>query len=203
MISSLLGTLLLIVAVSGCTNTTGNIAANQQNCIDIQEPYDDCKNIQVAYEEEDCDTVSYTEQECEYKELTYKSTDDQMQEDVKCVENHKDCIKEGWFGTCAEWKTVCDKYTRYTSFEITNLDSEKGTWYFDWMRNCLANQPLCAVDEPTRYYGKEYLYVKFTHMPEKQICRDVIKYKTVCNSVTKYRPEEMCETKYNIVQECD
>ena len=94
------------------------------------------------------------------------------------------------------------------------------------MRNCRAHQPLCQINEPTKYFsdslfldptetkkatasisygakGQEYLYVVFTHIPQKEVCRDVIKYKTVCNTITKYRIEEKCETKYKTIKKCD
>jgi len=225
---SLLICLVIIVLVSGCTQMTGEFVGDtgtpattqsQKTCRDVQESYVET----VPYEEEECTSVPYTDQECETKQLVYKSSIDEISRDVKCTKEHSEC-EEYILGICAKAKKVCDEYRETCSFDITNLDREKGTWYFDWYRNCRAQQPACTLTQPTKVLehgymlsldptetktsrvtiiyradGQEYCSAVFTSIPTKQICRDVIKIKEECKTVTKYKEE----TKYRTVSKCD
>lgn len=190
----------------------------QKNCRDTQVPYD--------YIEEYKDTVPYTKQICETKNLIYKSTasgnQDGLQRDVKCIDSHEECkaSHKTIFGNekCDRYETVCDKYRETTSFSITNLDTEKGQWGFEWRLLCRTNQPLCTSTtletqrvgwlylDPTETKsdthsieydakGQKVLYVQFTNIPTKQVCRDVTDYKEVTKTrtVTRYRTEQVCE----------
>jgi len=60
-----------------------------------------------------------------------------------CQDTFTDCLVENCNNICKEYgtdegyyykenKCWCDEYTETCSFSITNLDSERGTWYFDW-----------------------------------------------------------------------
>jgi hypothetical protein len=193
-------------------------------CRDVQEPYQECGYVQVPRTEQECNSIPYTDIECESKQLTYKSSIDEIQRNVVCSKQHQECLNY-ILGICAKWQTVCDEYTETCSFDITNLDSEKGTWYFTWYRNCRANQPACMLSGPTVIYssalyldptetkstqtiityaanGQEYCYAQFTSIPTKQVCRDVIKYRQECKPVTTYTTEYRCETKYRTVTKC-
>lgn len=194
-------------------------------CREVQESYEDCGNVQVPYTEQQCDSIPYTDKECELKELTYKSSIDEIQRNVVCIEDHQECQKYV-LGICTDWKTICDKYKETCSFDVTNLDTERGTWYFTWYRSCRAAQPDCMLTEPTEIYssslyldptetkdttatitynadGQEFCYALFSSTPTKQVCRDVIKYRQECKDITKYRTEYRCETKYRTITKCD
>jgi hypothetical protein len=121
---------------------------------------------------------------------------------------------------CEKWETVCDTYKETSSFELKNLEDEEGTWFFDWIRRCKPDEPECDIDEPVIHSSEivtlkpketrtlstsitydadaeEELYVEFIHIPEKEVCGDVLKYRDEC------RTEERCETKYRTVEICD
>jgi hypothetical protein len=198
---------------------TQAIPAKETVCRDTQVPYD--------YLEEYTDTVPYTKQVCETKDLIYRSTasgnQDGLQRDVKCIDSHQECKEshKTWLTgkeVCDRYETVCDTYRETTSFSITNLDTEKGQWGFEWQSHCRTNQPLCTSTtsevqrvgwlylDPTETKsdthsieydakGQKVLYIQFTHIPTKQVCRDVIDYKEVTKTrtVTRYRTEQVCE----------
>ncbi|MBS3099284.1 hypothetical protein J4462_03670 [Candidatus Pacearchaeota archaeon] len=196
---------------------TGNVVGvgetNQENCREVQVPYTE---EEIYYE-----TVPYTDQECEYKELSFKSSDDTPQRRVDCAESHDECKeshKNFWGNVvCDRMETVCDTYAESVSFDITNLDSEKGNWIYEWKVSCKSNQPLCTgetetivtysveldpTETKTQYYsisydakGQKILYPYIKNKPTKQVCRDVIKNREVekTRTVTKYKPETKCD----------
>ena len=200
-----------VIFISGCTQT-GQIIGQ---CRDVQEAYEDCNDVQI------CENVPYTEYGCEYVELDYSSSDDDMRRSVTCIKTHKECIE--WFSVppiCLEWETVCDTYKETASFDLKNRDTERATWFFNWMRECKPDEPLCDIDEPVVHSsemitldpkvtrtlssditydadGEENLYVTFIHIPEKEVCETITKYRDEC------RTEERCETKYRTVEVCD
>jgi len=209
-----------VIFISGCTQT-GQVTGN---CRDVTEAYQDCSDVQVPYQ--DCETVSYTDQECTYEHLAYTSSDNDMTRRVICIAQHQECIKYFYAGICEEYEKVCDTYKETASFDLKNLDTVQGTWFFNWMRECKSGEPSCDTYEPVIYSketvtlnpkvtrtmraeieydadAEENLYVEFIYIPEKEICSDVVKYREVCDPEIKYRTEEKCETKYRTVQKCD
>ncbi len=180
----------------------------KSNCRDVQEPY----QATETYTE----TVPYTETVCETKQLIYKSTADNMTRNVVCTKSHQEC-QNYVLGICSSWNTVCDEYTETATLEITNLDTERGNWNFQWQSYCRWNQPLCKGTENVGSFqsmiidpsstssrttsitypsnGQEVLYVNFTYIPTKQVCRDVTNYKDVqrTRTVTQYRTVTKCD----------
>lgn len=159
-----------------------------------------CRDVQVPYQEEQCQRVPYTMKNCEeFIELLYKSTHENL--------------KGRRMGKEPEY------YVEY-SFDITNLDSVRGTWSFDWMKIYPPPPGSCKTaickGITTKYregrltldpsetktasvilspaeVKESMLYVDLNRIPSKPVCRNVVKYNTVCDNVTKYR----------IVQKCD
>jgi len=212
-----------VIIISGCTQT-GQVVGPEQ-CRDVQEAYQDCRMVEVPYQEGECDTIPYTDQECVYEQLEYSSTDDDMRTEKVCVSQHQECKDKfsDASGICTGYVMVCDEYKETYAFDLKNIDTEKGIWFFNWMRDCESGEPSCAIDEPTIHSGvsyeletkvtktfttditydadgEEFLYVEFIHIPERQVCRDVIKYRDPCSGT---KTEEQCETKYRTVQKCD
>lgn len=210
-------------------SVTGYAVANNQ-------PEKNCREIEIPYEAQEeylkteyyTETVPYTDTECETKELSFRSSDDNPLRDVTCIDSHEECKESHTtiFGNvkCDRYETICDKYREGVSFDITNLDSEKGLWRFEWRNSCRNNQLLCNIQDykslgvygdyidPTETKtfsyqieydakGQEYLFPYLLDIPKKQICRDVIKYREVQKSrqVTAYHPV----TKYRTEEVCD
>jgi len=220
----ILGFILLVVFIDSMDTPSGQVT--KSICRDVEVPYEEQEEyMKTEYYTE---TVPYTDRECESKQLVYRSTEDQLNTDVVCIEDHKVCKEshKNFWGNivCDREETVCDTYRETASFSITNLDSENGWWHFEWRSTCRSNQPLCTSNsfetltnygislQPTETKtdtysitydakGQKYLYAYFTSIPTKQVCRDVTKYKEVQRErqVTAYRPV----TKYKTEQKCD
>ena len=156
--------------------------------------------------------------------MIYKSSD--LDRDVNCIQDHEECVRteKNFWGNevCVQWNTVCDVYREMISMTLTNLDTERGTWYYNVVSRCKSNQPLCTLKDgeermpysrtldstetetlgfSTHYLanGQQYSFISFTRIPTKQVCRDVIKTRQDCHTETKYRTV----TKYRIVTKCD
>lgn len=184
--------ILVINLIYGCT-TTGNVVAPQQpKCRDVNVPYEAQEEyMKTEYYTE---TVPYTDEECEDKQLIYKM------EKGSCQDR-----QSGLFG-------LGDKPAKY-SCEITNLDSEGGTFSVTIGFITEDNQELekslnkYIYPQSTETFSYEVdaginrCYCSEKSIPTKQICRDVIKYREVQRErqVTAYRPV----TKYKTEQKCD
>ena len=219
-----------VIVVIALTNSngsmTGKVVSDSSSGQQDTQTSQNCRDVQVPYEKQvtDSKTVQYTEQECETKQLSYRSSDegDQMKREVVCIEDHKECKEshENFWGNivCDREETICDEYRETASFEITNLDNERGSWSFEWRASCRANQPLCNINnfeklaeyglliDPTETKsssysitydtkGQKFLYVYFTYIPTKQICRDITKYKEVpeTKTIIEYKTEQKCD----------
>lgn len=191
----LLGSALIITNMG--SGVTGNI---------VKEPY--CYNKQVTYEESE----PYTDKECEEKEFAY-SVDFE-----NAIINMNEQRGEEYFVT--------------VKFDITNLENEKGIFYYQtifelnnfnfgcyhgsnqWTatnipynnnlldtsysglsREILAKSTenvYCSFKKATQndniYTNKDFIRGNVIP-PKKQICNDVIKYRTI----TKTRTERVCE----------
>jgi len=196
-------------------NLTGNAFYNKSN--------QECKEINTPYEtiEEYNQTIPYTDQECENKKLSYKSSDDQLNRKVECIEIHEQCksfrISQNGEETCNEYEIICDKYRETASFQITNLDNQEGQWTFEWKKSCINNQETCQIldneliktenfiIDPTEtkkstasitynHENKEHLFVSLIQYPSKEICRDVIKHKDIIKTrkIIQYKKETVC-----------
>lgn len=218
-----------IIAITSKPSTTGSVISEgqeEQNCREIEVPYEEQEEyLKTEYYTE---TVPYTETECEEEELSYRSSHDDLERDVECINSHEECAETyiDWLGRekCKRYETVCDEYREYVSFEITNLDTEKGYWQIEWKKFCRANQPLCSIEtyetiiitglwlDPTETKtssysidydakGQEYLYAYLLYIPTKQICEEVTRYKEVqrTKQITAYRPV----TKYKSEEVCE
>ena len=222
---SIIGILLIsMLFVSGCTETTGQVIKPQ--CKDVQVPYEFQEEyLKTEYYTE---TSPYTDRECEAKRLSFKSSIDEIERITECTESHQVCkrTETNFWGTekCVEWNTICDEYTQSCNFEVSNLDSESGVWTYKWSYTCGSSSDCKIIEgtnidqsyslyvEPTetkRSWAKiiykpdynAYCYAIFENVPNKEVCRDVIKYKEVQKErkVTAYRPI----TKYRTEQRCN
>jgi uncharacterized protein YxeA len=220
----------LVNYLSEDTLPTGKFAEFQKECREINETYEDCKTVKIPYiSKENCKEVSYAEQECVEKDLSYRATIDQIKRTQTCIKAHEECYKKdetSWGEKyCKVYRDVCDTYKETASFELTNLDTETGTWTFDWRRACRENQKNCKINELVYFSrnvtlkpnetkiilasitydasAQEYLYPFFTYVPKKKICEKTTKNQKSCEPVIEYKEEEKCENLTRIVQKCN
>ena len=206
-----------VVLVSGCIEETGQVIGPGE-CRDVTESYQDCKQVPV---DEPCETQPYQTDECEFVELSYTSNHDDMRTSKQCIRTSQECVKYFLAGICEEYETKCKEYKESFTFDLKNTDTVKGIWFFNWMRACKPGFE-CDLEEPilhsvtsweletkvTKTFmedikysadSEEYLYIEFVHIPEKEVCSTVTRYRDPCVDKT----EEVCETKYRTVQKCD
>ena len=186
-----------------------------------------CRDELIPYEEQESylDTEIYTEkvpyidQECENKKLSYKV--ENFKPDSKCINFDERCWEEyKLFGGCKHYESYCVKKEIYTPLDITNLDSEKGSWILQYSLFTNGNlketynkdiflYPSETKKETHTFIlsGEEEVnkkltaYWKILSVPTKQVCTDVTKYKDEQKSreiikyrpVIKYRTEQVCE----------
>ncbi|MDO8508330.1 MAG: hypothetical protein Q7S27_01450 [Nanoarchaeota archaeon] len=195
------------------------------SCKDVQVPYEGQEEyMKLEYYKE---TVPYTDKECEIKTLVYSIENTGFDYDT-CNSNKEECIKYNFFGGCSEKKTYCVDRSSACSLDIRNQDSEQGgTWTIKHEFFVAGSQTAFKSAETSVYLYPQTTkrikneirvtsdgengeankniascnYILSPNLPQKQVCKDVIKYNEVqrTREVTAYRPV----TKYRTERECD
>ncbi len=208
----IVGVVVVVALMNSNGSMTGNVinSNNEQNCKDVQIPYD--------YLEEYQETIPYTDRECETKNLAY-SIDNFVIDSNTCNKYEDECHK--WFlGLCTDKTTYCVDKSISCSLLLRNLDNEeRGGWtmrfsFFEaGTNNVIKNEDVNSLLYPqsqdtvrgiTRIQStgvdgdaNKQLTCSYqaANIPTKQICRDVTKYKeiTKTRTVTRYRTENKCE----------
>lgn len=175
-----------------------------------------CRDVQVPYSETEyyTESVPYTDQECETKNLVFNLQKGNDCND-RCTKTVEVCLKY-FLGICSSKETRCVAGQADYSITVTNLDDEGGVWSYSGIFNTdsgrldggTVRQYIYPRGSETfrfqyKWSGNEANPVNpdlnscsysTEEIPQKEICRDVIKYKDVQKSrqVTKYRTEEQC-----------
>lgn len=165
--------------------TTNQQQTPQQNCQQVQVPYNDIEYYIVS--------EPYTDQVCQYQNLIYS------------VENwfiNSVCSKRNWLGFCIEETWTC-------SFDINNHDTEGGAWkmgmtfFVDGSKIEKDPQTLYVYPQSSTHFSWDQVAgptqnvtcgYSTLSVPQKQVCQYITKYRDVQQSrtVTKYRTETQC-----------
>ena len=217
-VASLLVIVAIVVVVALMNSNgsmTGNVinSNNEQNCKDVQVPYNDTEYYS--------DKEPYTDQECNPLDWVYKI--DLTTNTAKCIQQEctayaQVCSEKNFWGNCVEWKNgdcenyKCVKYQKDCGITVTNQEKEQlylnmnlQKYDFDTKeRTTVTNRDIYVSPLDKNEVRWEYTYLPTDSVgcvyepknyPTRQECRDVIKYKDVQKTkiVTRYRTETKCE----------
>lgn len=180
----------------------------------------------VPYTDTECTNINMI-----YKIENIPTTNDCMQYDCArydsiCVE--QGCARKGIFGNCEQYECVkytqkcaenkCIKFTEHCGIKIINQERESAAFNIEFNKysydtksslNIETNTVYVdALDSRSYYWDFMFLptesvtcYYRLTNQPQRQECKDVIKYRDVQKEkqVTAYRPV----TKYKTEQKCN
>jgi len=187
-------------------------AIKEQNCRDVQVPYD--------YLEEYQETIPYTDQECNAIYMIWKPEyvgvyQNCIQEE--CASYEQVCVEKNFWGNCIRYEprcagNKCVKYRQYCGLKIENKEREGATfnlelykWNQDTQTSTLVttqNLWVPPLDSATATWNFVYLpteavscWYKVTNNPTRQECKEVIRYKEVTKTrtVTRYKTEQKCD----------
>lgn len=176
---------LFIVSCSSGSSSQPSQEARQQNCVDVQIPYQD--NEQYI-EQEPYQTV-----ECNLKDFSYNAQVSSCRDSslIGIISAKAECViknnenEPGLFSVRAGFRCNkgCTNGCYSTGEQIITVYSQETKSYEHTDSNIHIAQDECRC------------ICEVTKVPQKQVCENVVKYKPVEKSrvVTKYRTEQRCD----------